>query len=109
MAILDDVKAFCEVEATTIYDNRLLGYLNAGLSWLANLGIPVTIPVIGTETGFPGLQSPQDYILISYWCQLHCQQLFDKEIWRATAKWIDEEKVKVEYQLFAIYDLTGGD
>jgi hypothetical protein len=107
MSVLASVKTLLEIDIDEpIYDAQLLAYINGGLAYLKNNGIPVG-QIDETAAGFAGLRDDDAQIVIS-WLHLYTLQRFDRTLmtstFTATQNWIDGELANLIGQLKARYD-----
>ena len=123
MSVLDDLKNLLEVDVEeTIFDAQLLLYVNSGIAYLKNNGIPVER--IGTTSDVFAFQKEltenktsnaiwhnlrdDDYEIVLAWLHLYCLQRFDRTLmtsaYKTTLNWIDSEMTNLIYQLKVRYD-----
>jgi hypothetical protein len=107
--ILQNIKTLLEIDVDEeIFDSQLLLYINAGLRYLKNNGVPVSKISLKTQS-FRGLKSGDQDIVLS-WLHLYCLQRLDRTLMysttgsTATINWIDEEMTDLIYHLKARYD-----
>lgn len=123
MSVLDDLKNLLEVDVEeTIFDAQLLLYVNSGIAYLKNNGIPVER--IGTTSDVFAFQKEltenktsnaiwhnlrdDDYEIVLAWLHLYCLQRFDRTLmtsaYKTTQNWVDSEMTNLIYQLKVRYD-----
>lgn len=114
MKILGELKTLLEVDIEeTIFDSQLLLYVNSGIGYLANNGIPVSrIDENATKESFV-FMAESDYAVLISWLHLYCLQRFDRTLMtqgnQTTLNWIDSEMTNLLYQLKVKYDRSDPD
>ena len=109
MKILGELKTLLEVDIEeTIFDSQLLLYVNSGIGYLTNNGIPVSrIDENATKESFV-FMAESDYAVLISWLHLYCLQRFDRTLMtqgsQTTLNWIDSEMTNLLYQLKVKYD-----
>ncbi|HFU4203818.1 TPA: hypothetical protein ACGO8F_001416 [Streptococcus suis] len=108
MTILEDVKELLEVDlGEDIYDKQLLLYVNAGLRYLINSGVPLfTIEEDDEKEVFTNIEEG-DYSIVLQYLHLFTLQRFDRSLMTGggtTQDWIDSELLSLLQQLKIKYD-----
>lgn len=105
--LLEEVKELLEIDTEeTIYDKQLTSYLNIGLSFLKNNGVPVAN--MSTEEVLEWSINDEDYPIIIEWLHLRTLQRFDRTLMNESAKttntWIENYLSETLLHLKVRYD-----
>jgi hypothetical protein len=78
MTVLADIKVILEVDDTDTFDSQLLLYINSGLAYLMQNGIPVSTADQTTDaSAWSGLKA-EDYGIVRDWLAFNVKMRFDQ-------------------------------
>lgn len=105
MAILDNIKIYCEVDDTTLFDEQLINLANEVIADMIENNIPISQIDKTTET-FDLININQQTSVQSL-INLYVLRMFDKNLMTASASsqsWLDNRIIYLMHQLKAQFD-----